>query len=504
MLADVRRWTARITGLWVALATSVAAAAQTPPAHTPSMPPPALPALALDSFPPEARATISEAHRQAAAHPDDAAAVGQLGMVLHAWEQWQAAEAAYRRAQALAPRATEWPYLAALVALRTGRAADAVTLLDRVSTMTAPAVASSVPASTSPPPSSLALRANLAEALLDAGDLARSGELYRALAKEPAAEPVALYGLGRLASIEKKWDDAIAPLRRACELFPPFGAAHYALALAYRNAGRLDDAQRELALHRQYGPQWPAIDDPVLTKVRALKDDARAHLERGIRLASEDKVAEAIAAHDVALQRDPSNAQAHVNLISLHARLGHWDEVDAHFKAALALKSNLDEAYYNYGVALAVQQRHADAAAALTQAIEVNPAHAAAHNGLGVLLERQNKWDDAAAEYRRAIESQPTFRVARFNLGRALIALKQYDDAIRELERLLTPEDKESPRYVYGLATAYLRAGRREPGVKYAQAARRLALAYDQSALAAAIDKDLAAIGVATGGGPRE
>lgn len=477
MLAGVRPWSARVTGTLLAIAASVAVAAQAPPA---------LPTLALESFPPESRATISQAHRQATAHPDDAAAVGRLGMVLHAWEQWQAADAAYRRAQALAPRATEWPYLAAMVALRTGRAAEAVTLLDRVSTLAPP---------------SLAVRSNLAEALLDAGDLARSGELYRALAKEPAAEPVAHYGLGRLASLEKKWDDAIQHLRRACELFPPYGAAHYALALAYRNAGRVDDAQRELALHRQYGPQWPAIDDPVLSAVRALKDDARSHLERGIRLAGEDKVQEAIAEHDIALQRDPANAQAHVNLISLHARLAHWDEVDAHYKAALALKSNLDEAHYNYGVALAVRQRHADAAAALRQAIEVNPSHAAALNGLGVLLERDSKWDDAAALYRRAIESQPTFRLARFNLGRSLIALKQYDGAIRELERLLTPEDKESPRYVYALATAYLRAGRRDAGLKYAQEARRLAQAYDQAALVAAIDRDLAAVGA--GGGPR-
>lgn len=487
MLAGVRHWSARVTGTLLALAACVAATAQDLRAQAP----PALPALALDSFPPESRAAIGEAHRQAAAHPDDAAAVGRLGMVLHAWEQWQAADAAYRRAQALAPRETDWPYLAALVALRTGRAAEAVTLLDRVSTLAAPP--------------SLAVRANLAEALLDAGDLARSGELYRALAREPAAEPVAQYGLGRLASIDKKWEDAILHLRRACELFPSFGAAHYALALAYRNAGRVDDAQRELALHRQYGPQWPAIDDPVLSQVRVLKDDARAHLERGIRLASEDNVREAIAEHDIALQRDPSNAQAHVNLISLHARLGQWADVEAHYKAALALKSNLDEAHYNYGVALAVQQRPIEAAEALRQAIEVNPSHAAALNGLGVLLERDNKWDEAAALYRRAVENQPTFRLARFNLGRALITLKQYDEAIRELERLLSPEDKDSPRYVYGLATAYLRAGRREPGLKYARDARRLAVAYDQQSLVAAIDRDLAAIGAAsgTGGGPR-
>jgi predicted Zn-dependent protease len=112
-----------------------------------------------------------------------------------------------------------------------------------------------------------------------------------------------------------------------------------------------------------------------------------------------------------------------------------------------------------------------------------------------VLLERDRKWDEAAAAYRRAVESQPALRLARFNLARMLIAAGQNDEAIAELERVRTPEDKESPRYVFALATAHLRAGRRDLGVQYAHEARRLAVAYGQPELAAAIDKDLAAIG---------
>ena len=322
---------------------------------------------------------------------------------------------------------------------------------------------------------------------------------YAALAKEPAAQPEAEYGLGRIAALKGDWKAAIAHQQRACELFPEFGAAHYALGLAYRNTGRLDDAQRELELHRRYGPRWPAIDDPVLAKVNALKDDARANLERGIRLGNEGKLAEAIAAHDAALAKDPGNAQAHANLISLHGRLGQWTDAEKHFKAVVALKSNLDEAYYNYGVVLMLQKRDAEAADAFRRAIDANPLHAQAYNNLGVLFERERRWEDAAGAYRHAIESQPAFRLGRFNLGRMLIALGKNDDAVAELEKLiaLEPRDQESPRYVYALSTAHLRAGRVERALEYAQEARRLALAYDQAALVAAIDKDLAALAAA-------
>jgi tetratricopeptide (TPR) repeat protein len=474
--------------------TATAAHAGQPAPSTPSpLEAQALPVLTLDSFPAAARAAIADAHREAVARPNDANAAGRLGMVLHAWEQWQSAAMAYERARALAPDNAEWPYLAAVVALRTGRTTDAVKLLEDA--LSAP---SAISASTS---ASLPMRMKLAEALVNAGDLTRAAEAYARLVKEPAAQPEAEYGLGRIAALKGDWKSAIAHQQRACELFPEFGAAHYALGLAFRNAGRLDDAQRELELHRRYGPRWPAIDDPVLAKVSALTDDARANLERGIRLGNEGKLAEAIAAHDAALAKDPGNAQAHANLISLHGRLGQWADAEKHFNAVVALKSNLDEAYYNYGVVLTLQKRDTEAADAFRRAIEANPLHAQAYNNLGVVFERERRWEEAAGAYRRAVENQPAFRLGRFNLARMLIALGRNDDAVAELEKLIAlareDQDRELARYVYALSTAHLRAGRVERALAYAQDARRLALAYDQAALAAAIDKDLATLAAA-------
>src|SRR5436190_432548 len=46
----------------------------------------------------------------------------------------------------------------------------------------------------------LPARVKLAEALLDAGDLDESQRLFDALARDPAAEPAAQLGLGRIAA----------------------------------------------------------------------------------------------------------------------------------------------------------------------------------------------------------------------------------------------------------------------------------------------------------------
>jgi len=92
------------------------------------------------------------------------------------------------------------------------------------------------------------------------------------------------------------------------------------------------------------------------------------------------------------------------------------------------------------------------------------------------------------------VDSQPTLRIARFNLGRMLVAQSRFDDAISELQKLLEPRDAETPRYMFALAAAHVRAGHRDEARKWAEEARQLALAFGQTELAASIERDLATI----------
>ena len=186
-------------------------------------------------------------------------------------------------------------------------------------------------------------------------------------------------------------------------------------------------------------------------------------------------------------------------LAQLHKQRGHeaasarlQAKADEHYRAVVALGFNLGDAHYDYGVLLGLQEKWDAAADAYRQAIAVNPRHAQAHNNLGQILERQRALEAAADEYRRAAESQPAFRIAGFNLGRMLIALGRNDEAIHALEPLIAPRDAEAPRYLFALATAHVRAGHRDEGIKWANDARQLAVQYGQHELAAAIDRELA------------
>jgi protein O-GlcNAc transferase len=438
---------------------------------------PPLPALELASYSAPARDAIAPLQRTATARSTDPQAVGALARMLQAWDQLDAAHQAYERAQALAPHSFEWRYLDGVVLERLARHLEAAQRFERTLTES---------------PAYLPARLALPEALFEAGDLARSRRLFETLTREPLAEPRAEFGLGRIDAAENHHLAAIPHFERALALFPEWGAANYALAQSYRAAGRMEDARTALERHSQYGARWPGADDPVLAAVTALKDDAATHLQRGIALAASGNLQGAIAEHEAALSRDPKLAQAHANLIGLYGRASNWDKVEEHYRATVALGFSLADAHYDYGVVLGQQQKWDLAEEAYRKAIAVNPLHAPAHNNLGQLLERRQLLDAAAEEYGRALDGQPTFRVARLNLGRMQIALGRLDQAILTLDQLREPVDEATPRYLFALSAAHVRAGHKEEGIKWATAARELALKYGQRELADAIERDLA------------
>jgi tetratricopeptide (TPR) repeat protein len=440
---------------------------------------PPLPPLALAAFPESARDVLTRVHRDASTRPDDPRAVGTLGQWLHAWEQWDSAHQVYLRAQALDPQTFDWHYLDAVVLQRVARHGAAAARLELALALN---------------PGYLPARVKLAEALFEAGELQRSKSLFEELATETAAAPAAQLGLGRIAAAQGRHDAAIAHLERAVALFPEFGAAHYALVRLYRAAGRTAEAALALERHARYGPRWPALDDPLVASVNALRHDALAVLRRGLRSADAGDVEAAIASHEAALRLDPSLVQAHANLLSLYGRARNWARAEAHYRAALKAGYASAALHYDYGVVLGLQEKWDAAEAEYRRAIALNPLHAQARNNLGQLLERRRAFAEAAAEYRHAADAQPAFRLARFNLGRMLLALAQPQQAIIEFEKVQQPRDAESPRYVFALSTALVRAGRVAEGIALASEARRLALEFGQTELAETIARELARV----------
>jgi tetratricopeptide (TPR) repeat protein len=437
---------------------------------------PPLPKLPLDTYTQDIREPIAKAYEDVQREPRDPVRNGMLGMVLYANEQYEAAVACFERAQALDTTDARWPYYL-------GRMQSHLSQHDRAVTSLEEALRRG--------PGYLPARLLLAKSLLDAGRLDESRQLYEALVSEHPEAAEAYYGLGRIDASRGDQAAAVEHLRKACDLFPGFGAAHFALARAYRDLGEKEKAEEQLALYQKDTMGWPAVPDPFMTALVALKTGAAARLEKGIQLAEAGQLQAAADEHEAALAADPNLLPAHVNLIRIYGTLGRPEKAEEHYRAAVALDPNLAEAHYDYGVLLNGQGRLAEALEAFRRAVALKPAYAEAQSSLAYLLMTSGKLDEATQHYRAALEAQPDLRAAHFNLGRILVNQGNVLEAIDHFRQTLTPEDEETPRCTYALGAAYARVGNRAEALKYMQQAREKAAARGQTELLNSIDKDL-------------
>ena len=441
---------------------------------------PPLPTVNLDAFGPAPRQAIAEALAQAQAHADNAAAVGRLGMLLHAHDQFAVAASAYARAEALDPRRVAWPYYRADVAGKLGKHEEALAAVNR---------ALAIDPRDRP---SLVRRADL---LWQTGRLEASEAAYRKLLGDQPRDAILLHGLGRVLSARGKAVDALTTLESACAAAPEFGAAHFTLANELRKAGRLDQAAHHMRMAQFHERSAPQVNDPLMAEIGELSQSAARYLRAGARLDREGKIEEAIEAHRRALAIDPDSAQAHSNLISLYARAGKPSLAEEAYRAALATGSGLADVHYNYGILCFQSGRRSEAVAAFEKALTSNPQHSGAHTNLGFLFMERGDGTAAMRHFEQALAVDRTNRLAHFHLGRILANQRQYAKAIAHFEQTLTPEDEATPGYLYALGIAQGRAGDPAAAAVSLKRARALAGRLGQAPLSAMIERDLRQLG---------
>ena len=212
---------------------------------------------------------------------------------------------------------------------------------------------------------------------------------------------------------------------------------------------------------------------------------------RGIQLAGQGDVQGALAAHERAVELAPNLVQGRVNLITLYGRASKWAEAEAQYRKVAEGGRNVGEAHASYAQVLLAQRRAAEAVPIFREALASSPGDGAARNGLGLALETTGDSAGALAAYEQAVRDAPTLRTARFNYGRALVAAGRLQHAIAELAKLQAPEDEETPRYLFALSAARVRAGEVDAGRSEALAALAMARRYGQTQLAETIERDL-------------
>jgi tetratricopeptide (TPR) repeat protein len=433
-------------------------------------------ALPLETYPEESRTQIASARDAFVAAPTNAAAAGELGLVLHAWEQYNLAAEAYAEARRLAPADVDWWVFSALLSTRVAQHALAAEYFGKAVALKASPL--------------LSLRRG--DALLDSGQLPEARAAYEAALNTPDASPSAHYGLGRVAVASGDTATARKEFEEAIALVPAFGAAHYALAQLQRKAGDLAAARASIARQQACLACWPMPPDPWSSRLAAIRSDATAFLRRGVRVAgSLQEDVDAIALHEQALARNGSLLQARVNLITLYARTGNLPKAEEQYLAVTAAGTQLAEAHHAYGLAVAASGNSDKAEPILRAAVEANPLDAAAHNALGLIHESKRRFPEAETDYARAVESDPRVRSYRFNYARVLTNTGRLDEALTQLARLHMPDDAEAARYVYATSAVYARKGDLDQARKFGMEALERARRHGVPELAGVIEREL-------------
>jgi tetratricopeptide (TPR) repeat protein len=254
------------------------------------------------------------------------------------------------------------------------------------------------------------------------------------------------------------FEAGIPRLRKAIETWRPAQAEFYfEMANAYWKTGqaRMALPYYEEALRRQ--PRYPA----------ARRNYAQALIDVG-RLTDAVKTLEAA----VPGAGNHPDAATLNSLGALYLSFGRPDQSAQTLRRALAIDSDLPEAYVNLGNALSRLGDQAGAIGALGNAIRLQPGSAAAHNNLASILHAKGDFGQAKYHFERAIHSDPDYAVAHYNFGRALAEKKLYAEAEAQLSAALRL-DPQLAEAAVTLGMVLIQTGQLQPAIEsYRQAIR--------------------------------
>jgi tetratricopeptide (TPR) repeat protein len=233
------------------------------------------------------------------------------------------------------------------------------------------------------------------------------------------------YYLGSTLVKLKKIEEAEIRLTEAASQNGKHAGVHFQLASLYRLKGELDRARKESRLFQELSAQ-----EETERNVEALQSSAKAALETG-------------------------DLVAGINAL----KRSYETRPDAVSARSLGL------AYLQLGDL-------SEARRLLSEALQMSPRDAVAHNYLGLLESREGKPGLAKQHFERAVALDSSFVEALYNAAVAAANLGETDLSIRRFKEAVTLSD--SPRLREVLAAALERAGRLEEAKQEFEAAERL------------------------------
>jgi tetratricopeptide (TPR) repeat protein len=351
------------------------------------------------------------------------------------------------------------------------------------------------------PPSADA-SAGLAYAYLSAGQLPEAMEAARVSLRQDPHHAGAHFYAGRvLLQTGGDLREAIEHLEKAAEHNPEDLDVQFELFAAYRRAGDLTRAARQMALLRMLLPPQHAgilysegllqadlgnLQVAVERFRRALAANPKldaARQDLGVALVKTNRwqeAAEVLA--PLAQSQAQSFAAAYFHALALQNSQRAAD-AEAEARRALALRSDSADAHALLGIILAGRGAHAEALEVLTRAAQLDPKNFDAQFYLGRARYALRDLPGSRDAFRAALAIRPDDVEARFFLATVLEAAGEKDPAIAEYRELVARRPQDARGYI-GLGAVLAKYGQVEPALEQLRRAREIAPQDFEAALA--------------------
>jgi len=165
---------------------------------------------------------------------------------------------------------------------------------------------------------------------------------------------------------------------------------------------------------------------------------AAAQIQQAIAHENRGNLAEAMAAYQKVLSREPSNIDALFLLGRAYCQQSQFEPGAKAFRTVIALRPGHAPAHTLLGMCLGRLGRPKDALASFERAIEADPKNLMAMISKGDTLAELGRHADAVTQFDKALAIDSTNIVAWCNRGLALEALGRDTDAVGSFERALT------------------------------------------------------------------
>jgi tetratricopeptide (TPR) repeat protein len=378
------------------------------------------PEVALGEAGPGVSEDIAEASQEVRYFPFWGPTWGNLGLVLHAYGYFAEAAICYARAERLDPWGPRWPYLQAVLLLRTDLTAS-VPLLER---------AVRLGGEVQTP------RLELGEALVLLGRPKEAETHFQIVLDRHGDDARALLGMGRVAHARGNLSASRDFLERSVASDQRVKASRVLLAEVLHRLGRSSEAiaQRAAAASLPDKARWP---DPYRTgQLQELRGEvqisykAQDLVEQGEDQAALDLVHRA-------LRKNPQSHLLYRSLGRTHFKLGELNAAEKAYREGVRLKPDNLTLQFERGLVLEKQGCLAEAATCFRAVIKLKAEDGPAHYHLGRCLYLGGDQAGALQAYRAAVRYQPQLVDAHLALGRMLALLDQNAEAIATFQQAL-------------------------------------------------------------------